>query len=110
METLWDHMNTIFPFTKLGRWWERNEEIDIVGLNNELDSILFGEVKWSEKFIGTDIFDALREKARKVKWGGRQRREFFCLFSKSGFTQAMIRKAREEGVILFKGDELQKIN
>jgi uncharacterized protein len=107
-ETLWDHMNIFFPFTALGRWWERNEEIDIVALNKELDSIVFGEVKWSEKPLGTNVFDALQEKPRKVKWGSKQRKELYCLFSKSGFTEAMIRKAREEGIILFREDGLDK--
>jgi uncharacterized protein len=107
-ETLWDRMNIFFPFTAVGRWWESNEEIDIMALNKELDSILFGEVKWSEKPVGTNIFNALREKARKVKWGSKQRKELYCLFSKGGFTEAMTRTAREEGVILFKEDGLDK--
>ena len=108
IETLWRQMQTLFPFSTVGRWWDRNEEIDIVGLNRDLDSILFGEVKWSQKLIGTNVFEALQEKSRKVEWGSKQRKEFFCLFSKGGFTQAMIKKARQEGIILFKGDELQK--
>jgi AAA+ ATPase superfamily predicted ATPase len=110
METLWGQMERFFPFTAVGKWWERNEEIDVVALNRELDCILFGEVKWSEKPVGTDIFDALKEKATRVKWGGKRRKEHFCLFSKSGFTQAMVRKAREEEITLFKEDVVQKIN
>jgi hypothetical protein len=108
MEALWGHMQHFFPFAAVGKWWERNEEIDIVALNKEIDCILFGEVKWSEKPIGIDIFEALKEKTTKVNWGSKQRKEHFCLFSKSGFTQAMIRKAREEGIALFKEDRLQK--
>ena len=109
METLWNHMQKFFPFSALGKWWERNEEIDIVAFNRELDCILFGEVKWSEKPLGTDIFESLKAKATKVNWGSKQRKEYFCLFSKSGFTQAMVRKAREEGITLFKEDALQKV-
>jgi AAA+ ATPase superfamily predicted ATPase len=109
MEALWGHMQKFFPFTALGKWWERNEEIDIVAFNRELDCILFGEVKWSEKPIGTDVFEPLKEKATKVNWGSKRRKEHFCLFSKSGFTQAMIRKAKEEGITLFKEDVLQKV-
>jgi hypothetical protein len=108
MEALWAHMREFFPFTSVGKWWERNEEIDIVAFNKQLDCILFGEVKWSEKPIGTDVFEALKEKTTKVKWGSRQRKEHFCLFSKSGFTQAMIKRAKEERIILFKEDVLQK--
>ena len=94
-----------FPFTGLGRWWDRNEEIDIVGVNKEQDSILFGEVKWTEKPIGTDIYDNLKQKANRVVWGSKERREFFCLFSKKGYSEAMIKAAQKEGVVLFKEDK-----
>jgi AAA+ ATPase superfamily predicted ATPase len=101
-ETLWRNMDRFFPFTTIGRWWDRNEEIDIVAINKQLDSILFGEVKWSEKPVGVDIYEELRKKAQKVIWGSKKRKEYFCLFSKKGFTDAMARRAREEGVKLFK--------
>jgi len=107
-QTLWDHMQSFFPFNSVGKWWDRNEEIDIVAFNKELNSILFGEVKWSEKPLGTDIFEALRHKAAKVNWGTRHRKEHFCLFSKSGFTQAMVKKAKEEKISLFREDVLLK--
>lgn len=95
-----------FSFASVGRWWEKNEEIDIVGINKDLNTILFGEVKWSEKIVGVNIYDALKNKAKKVIWGGKNRKELYCLFSKKGFTDAMIKRAKEEGVILFKGDVL----
>jgi len=101
-EALWKHRKNIFPFESIGRWWHKNEEIDIVAISRELNSILFGEVKWSTKPVGTDVFEDLEHKARMVEWGKAGRKEFFCLFSKSGFTENLIRKARAEGVFLFK--------
>jgi len=95
-----------FPFQKIGRWWDKNEEIDIVAINASLDSILFGEVKWSSKPVGIDIFESLREKSSKVLWGTEKRKNNFCLFSKSGFTDAMLEKAKSENIALFKGEEL----
>ncbi|NOZ68766.1 MAG: ATP-binding protein [Deferribacteres bacterium] len=106
IEILRNHMDNFFPFTAIGRWWDRNEEIDIVAFNRDLDTILFGEVKWSEKPVGTDIYDALKQKAKKVQWGSRTRKQQFCLFSKKGFTASMIKLAKEEGVALFKEDKL----
>lgn len=102
METLWRNMDRFFPFSAVGRWWDRNEEIDVVAVNRDLDSIVLGEVKWSEKPVGIDIYEALRQKASQVVWGTKERRELFCLFSKKGFTDAMIRRASEEGVVLYK--------
>lgn len=101
LETLWRNMDVFFPFTMAGRWWDRNEEIDLVAINKQLDSILFGEVKWSEKPVGIDIYEALKQKSQKVIWGSEKRKEYFCLFSKAGFTEALLKRAREEGVRLF---------
>ncbi|ASJ16233.1 ATPase [Thermococcus chitonophagus] len=37
-----------FRFTKIGRWWHKNEEIDVVALNEREKKALFVEVKWKE--------------------------------------------------------------
>jgi len=103
-ETLPAHMDSFFPFTAIGRYWERGEEIDIVAVNQELDAILFCEVKASEKPVGIDIMEALKEKAAKVRWGSAQRKEHFCLFSKAGYTRALLEQADREGVVLFQED------
>src|SRR3990167_11043775 len=98
-----------FPIQQVGRWWGKVEEIDIVGLNSDLDAIVFGEVKWTSKLVGTDIYEALKLKSSKVIWGGVNRKEYFCLFSKQGFTDAMFEKAKRDKVSLFKGEELLKV-
>ncbi len=142
-EILWDNMECFFPFDALGRWWDRGEEIDIVALNREQGKMLFAEVKWSEKLVGTDIYDALKAKADRAipagrdkagasgqanakkgprggsggraagEGGARERgpdgggiERHFALFSRKGFTPAMLKVAREEGVTLFKADRL----
>lgn len=109
IEVLWRHLDRFFPFASIGRWWDKNEEIDIVGINKELNSILFGEVKWTAKPVGTDIYEALKLKIQKVEWGKKGRKNFFCLFSKKGFTEAMLKMAKKEGVVLFKEDMALKI-
>lgn len=107
IELLLKSMDRFFPFTTVGRWWERNEEIDIVGINPDLNSILFCEVKWSERPIGTDVYEALKQKASHVIWGNKNRKEFFCLFSRKGFTDAMVKTARNEGVVLCTGETIR---
>ena len=37
-----------FKFTKIGRWWYKREEIDIVALSKREKKALFVEVKWKE--------------------------------------------------------------
>lgn len=105
-EVLKNHMDRFFPFSAVGRWWDRNEEIDLVAVNSALDSILFAEVKWTEKPVGIDIYESLHRKSGQVVWGTEHRRESFCLFSKSGFTKAMMNRAAEDGVVLFKEDTI----
>jgi AAA+ ATPase superfamily predicted ATPase len=104
-ECLLKHSANIFPFSKIGRWWAKNEEIDIVGFNPSLNKILFAEVKWTTKPVGIDIYESLKEKAKNVVWGNKDRKEYYCLFSKAGFTDAMLEKAKQEKVYLFKGEE-----
>jgi AAA+ ATPase superfamily predicted ATPase len=39
---------TSFRFTKLGRWWRKGEEIDLLALNEMERRALLIEVKWKE--------------------------------------------------------------
>ncbi len=94
-----------FPLHRVGRWWDEQSEIDVVGLNEEHNAILFGEVKWSTKPIGTDILQDLRNKASRVPWGKAERQEAFTLFSRTGFTPEVRRVARREGILLFERDQ-----
>lgn len=87
-------------FSSIGRWWHRNEEIDIVALDEENREIYFGEAKWSKKAVGTDILEDLKRKAMLVEWNENKRKEHYMLFSRSGFTDALKEKARKENVLL----------
>jgi len=95
-----------FSLHRIGHWWDDQAEIDVVSLNDEANAILFGEVKWSERPIGTDIYRHLVEKSRRVAWGKTGRREAFALFSRAGFTPEMRRVARQDRVLLFAQDTL----
>jgi hypothetical protein len=106
VETLWQNMDAFFPFSTVGRWWDKNTGIDLVAVGKPLDSILFGEVKWTEKPIGVEIYEGLRQKSKKVVWGSNKRKEYFCLFSKTGFTEPMMKRGQEDGVKLFKENGL----
>jgi hypothetical protein len=83
-----------------------NAEIDLVALNQDEKSILFGEAKWTAKPVGTNIYEELVEKSEQVEWHNKKRRACFALFSKSGFTSAMLELAKKQGVLLFHGETL----
>ena len=67
----------------IGRWWHREEEIDIVGLNERDNEILFGECKWSQDVNASDLYLRLKEKKRDVRWRNKDRNERYILFAKS---------------------------
>lgn len=96
----------LFNFEKLDRWWDRENEIDLVGLNKEENTILFVETKWNNKPIGTEVLNGLKNKAKTVIWGEQNRKELFALIAKGGFSNQLIKQARNEGVVLIKEDKV----
>ncbi|MFA4701974.1 ATP-binding protein [Pyrococcus kukulkanii] len=53
-----------FRITKIGRWWHRGEEIDIVALNERERKVLFVEVKWRD-LSGKEAERILKDLKRK---------------------------------------------
>lgn len=96
-------------FNKVGRWWSKDAEIDIVGINEDENSILFGEVKWSTKKVGIDILADLKRKSKMVEWGKKSRKEYYALFSRKGFTEALTGLGSKEDILLI-GIEKMRTN
>jgi AAA+ ATPase superfamily predicted ATPase len=67
-----------FRLMKLGRWWDRNAEIDLVGVG-ERDN-LFCEVKWSDGVDAAGVVEGLREKAAGTGLPGTPH---FCVVARS---------------------------
>jgi AAA+ ATPase superfamily predicted ATPase len=88
------------PFTlhKLGSWWDKNTEIDLVGLNETTRDIVFGECKWSQSPVGLDVLKGLYNKAHQVPWHRDERSEWYILASRSGFQDSLIERARRPGI------------
>lgn len=100
-----ENMDLFFPIERLGRWWDRFDEVDLVGLSHKENSLLCAEVKWSRNLVGENVFRELKAKSERIPWGNRQTRRCYALFSRSGFTQRMLALAEKEDVVLFKGEE-----
>lgn len=97
-ETLFSNLQIPFPIKKLGRWWNNNEEIDIVALGDK--DIIFGECKWSNKKVGLSVLFSLKEKSKKVNWNNNSRKEYFILFSKEGFSEDLIALSEKDKTII----------
>ena len=87
-----------FKIRQLGRWWGTNqstrseEEIDIVGINEKISSVLFCECKYRNDPVDMETLDALAAKAEP--WQG-YKHKYFMLFSKSGFTRGLETAAKQ---------------
>ncbi|AFL96104.1 putative ATPase (AAA+ superfamily) 11 [Thermococcus cleftensis] len=60
-----------FRFTKIGRWWHKGEEIDLVALNEREKNALFVEVKWKDlsEREAREILKDVKRKAELVGLG-----------------------------------------
>ncbi len=54
-----------FRFTKIGRWWKKSEEIDLVALNEREKKALFVEVKW-KSLSEREVRGILKDLERKA--------------------------------------------
>ena len=72
-----------FDFSKMGRWWHKEKEIDIVALNEESKEALFGECKFQDKVNAEKIVFGLKDKAQYVDWENEKRKESYAVFAKS---------------------------
>ena len=98
-ESIWENIE--FPLFKVGRWWDKNTEIDIVALGKN-NKIVFGECKYSKKSMGLNILKELKDKSKKVIWNNDKREEYYILFSKSGFSKDLIELTKKESNIILK--------
>lgn len=79
-------LNKLLPFTptKIGKWWHKGREIDIVAGSERTREIAFIEVKWS--ILDTKQFqktvDELKEKTKYIGWYKNKRREYYGVIAK----------------------------
>lgn len=90
----------LFSFSKIGRWWNKSSEIDIVALDEEGNNIVFGECKFWKSKVGINVLLDLEQKAQSVEWGTEARQEHYALFSISGFTKDLEELAKKRDDIL----------
>lgn len=93
----------------IGRIWDKKIEIDVVAINKKSKNILLGECKWSQRKTTDAILDNLIKKSDALtKISGYK--IHFALFSKSGFTANLIKRAEKEHVLLFQGAEFEQVS
>ena len=83
----------IIKFDKIGKWWYKDLEIDIVALNNLNNEIIFFECKWKtlNDYDVNNILLKLKNKAKNVKWKN-SRKEIFGVIAKEIINKEKIDK------------------
>ncbi len=83
-----------FKFTKIGRWWHKDKEIDLVALDENKKQICLFEVKWKDlkEKQAMKILEELKEKSKYVEWKQGRRKEYFGLLAKRIENKNSLRK------------------
>lgn len=90
---------------RVGGWWSSQCEVDVLAVAAKTGAVLLGECKWSSRPIGESVLRDLQEKDSVLELpdaGNRYR----VLFSRSGFTPALRKIAKREGVQLIATEDL----
>jgi AAA+ ATPase superfamily predicted ATPase len=90
---------------EVGSWWSRKHdvEIDVVTLDKSGYALL-GSCKWWSKKVGENVLDELYE--ARTALGPKAAQARFAIFSRSGFTTGLVRRAEREGVALVQATDL----
>ncbi len=72
-----------FSYQKIGKWWHKDKEIDVVAINESRNEILFAECKWKSNINAKKVLKELKEKTKFVQWNNENRKEKYAIFAKS---------------------------
>ncbi len=97
-------MKKDLPFEpeKWGRWWDKKDEIDLMAINSKEKKALFVECKWSKNLVDLDVLDNLKKKADRVDWFRGNRKDYFAIMSRKGFTKRLRELSVKEDILLKK--------
>jgi uncharacterized protein len=91
---------------RVGSWWDRETEIDVVALSDTEGALLVGECKWWSGPVGVNVLEQLKVKAARLNANGRYRHVSYILFARAGFTPDLQALAALQGVRLIQAAEL----
>lgn len=89
-----------FHFSKLGRWWDSRNELDIAAIDPDGSNLILGECKFWQEPVGSNILYALEQKAATVEWRKDRRHTWLILFSAAGFTDELKELAKSRSDLI----------
>ncbi|PCR98886.1 ATP-binding protein [Lactococcus fujiensis] len=111
IDWMWEHVPYDLVddyFEELGTWWgtdkaEKKEvELDIVGFSPMTGALFVGECKWRNQLLDEKVLNKLIYRAGLFS----NSQKYYFLFSKSGFSQGVMKEARNKGVYLISFDQM----
>ncbi len=105
-ETIRRYLRTLISvdFNKVGKWWQKEEEIDVVGLNENKKHIIYLECKWSNLSYNQSLklLKKLKEKADLVQWLNDKRKEYYGLAARKIENKKSL---KDEGFLVYDLDD-----
>ena len=108
-------LKKVLPFipAALGKWWgthplrKAQEDIDILGLSTSGEDGLFCECKYRNRPLPMQEYEDVLSAAEAFP---KVMRRYFVFFSKGGYTQSVIARARREGTVLLHIKDLYSLD
>ena len=97
-----------FIFTKIGRWWNKNTEIDIIASNEDKTELISAECKFHNSAVNDSDLKKHLEKDIICLQAKPNTIVHFWYFSWSGYTKEAVEFAEKNGIRLVSGEELEK--
>ncbi|MFO8017068.1 MAG: ATP-binding protein [Promethearchaeia archaeon] len=97
----------LLEFTKIGRWWWKDHEIDLLALNQLNKVVTFIECKWQKNVNAKRIMKNLIKKTEHVDWYSKERQENFMIFARS-FYQTLT-EYKGKNVKCYDLDDIERI-
>ena len=86
-----------FRFTKIGRWWDKSNELDVIAMDQKKEKFLLGECKYKNSLF--TVSDLKRMQSKFVPQN-KDSQIYYYLFSKNGFSDETEHMAEEQGIHL----------
>lgn len=85
-------------YHRIGRWWYKEHEIDVVGLAE--DKVILGECKYRNSKTGMRTLEKLKQKKQHIRISEKYGNQYeYALFSRKGFTKKLKEKAEKQGKV-----------
>ena len=92
---------------RIGSYWSKQAQVDVVALNWRTKDILLGECKWGQKLVEREVIRTLLNKADKVLPDTADWHVHYAFFARQGFTSEAQAEADGYGALLITLEQIE---